>query len=497
MNSTDKDEKLFREIIELKAHKLAVQANKMTSGQEGTFETLKARGETPIVLSSSDEYEPDDDQSSSLTPLSPHSIAKEPRSPTGTEPTIPEPTTYHSLRQRNHQARRASSPQHFPSPLKRDRSYSPSPSPEPPKRRRSSPSKARSSLQAQTHPYDICPTSYQPALGKRGGRFSTVINGVAVKAQTLVEQLGDRHLKYEHVREHGHLFGDKYRCYFNPYSYSPINSKTFMMIGRPVGMTFQLCAKGKQFHELIGLRDDYMFRIEIARVARNTLHLFAPEGILKSGKPLLYKDYDSLARAKIHNFMYQHYPFLYHFRDMTGEGNWAIDGMCGIHLYTKTGQIKAKGQKYSEKSYFKPDKGEHRGKSEKGPSDQGIPCGYEDDYALYARDYSTPGQSLSLTGSRTQPYPYVHSRSDGMHQQQGDSLHIETLLADSATSERDVSMSNQKVDANVIEKRACSRRLVHVGDGVELANSSQDESRQVPATTFGWLSSVVSASWGW
>ncbi|CAE6513040.1 unnamed protein product [Rhizoctonia solani] len=93
--------------------------------------------------------------------------------------------------------------------------------------------------------------------------------------RTSIERLMTRKAKYLHVREHGHLFGDKYDCYFNPYSHSQVNEVSCKRIVRPYGLHVGRGGPDrKPIHELIGLRDDYDFWLDIpptaAEVRRET-----------------------------------------------------------------------------------------------------------------------------------------------------------------------------------------------------------------------------------
>ncbi|CAE6456778.1 unnamed protein product [Rhizoctonia solani] len=196
----------------------------------------------------------------------------------------------------------------------------------------------------------------------------------------------DRKAKYLHVREHGHLFGDKHNCYFNPYSYSPVNEEICKRIEKPEG--FQVGRGGpnsKPIHEVIGLRGDYDFRLDIATSTRKALLLFKPQKLtLNPGQNLTYAHYGSSSRTNIYNYMLDRFRFLYHFRDQSGENNWAIDAFCISSLASNSSYAKTSNGKAN--LYLKRNESGPRGTNRNNDDDNRASLdGYEDDYALNAR----------------------------------------------------------------------------------------------------------------
>ncbi|CUA77987.1 hypothetical protein RSOLAG22IIIB_06910 [Rhizoctonia solani] len=364
-----------------------------------SIEPIEDRASTPSQRLSSPEI-PDNDndndeyllKSPSDDEIKPDITLESSRSPT------PEPSdTRYSFRSRGQQTKRANPSPDLPTPSNTRRRRSPSPQARPSKRRRhSSPVSDNSTRSPPPHPYDTCPTSYKSGSGKRGGRGGRIRSSGRGKAEirfTPMERLGDREAKYKHVRKHGHLFGDKHGCYFNPYSHSPIKKSTFKRIGKPLGVV--ICRTSKPVHELMGLRDDYEFRLEIGETVRHAAALFLPRNtVLKSGELLSYvKHYNLAARVRIYRYVYNRFPFLYHFRTESDKGNWVIDGICTSSIFSRNVYLKTK------KLPTNFDLKQHTSNSIHNDEDQDeldeleIPSGYEDDYALYA----SAGASRSTT----------------------------------------------------------------------------------------------------
>ncbi|CUA77980.1 hypothetical protein RSOLAG22IIIB_06901 [Rhizoctonia solani] len=199
-----------------------------------------------------------------------------------------------------------------------------------------------------------------------------------------MERLVEREAKYKHVRKHGHLFGDKHGCYFNPYTYSPINNKTFKRIIRPPGVS--ICRTSKPVHELMGLRDDYELRLEIGEMVRHASTLFQPKDIvLKPDECLSYfKHYSLAARMRIYKYMYIRFPFLYHFRTDSDKGNWVIDGICNSSIMSRNLYLKAKRLPTDFDLKQNISDSIENDESMDELEEPEIPSGYEDDYALYA-----------------------------------------------------------------------------------------------------------------
>jgi hypothetical protein len=79
--------------------------------------------------------------------------------------------------------------------------------------------------------------------------------------RTSIEKLINRTDKHQYIKRHGHLFGKKHDCYFNPYTNSKANEKNFKRIDRPKGV--QVGQGEFLIHEAMGLRDDYDFFLNI------------------------------------------------------------------------------------------------------------------------------------------------------------------------------------------------------------------------------------------
>ncbi|CAE6356481.1 unnamed protein product [Rhizoctonia solani] len=297
-----------------------------------------------------------------------------------------------------------------PPPLSRKR-RSPSPEAGPSKRRRGSPSAKSAPETMASHPYDTCPTSYKQVPKKRGVRYMTTVNGKEEIRRTPMERLVTRKAKYNYVREQRHLFGDKHGCYFNPYSYSRVNEGICKRIEKPPG--FQIGRGGpgtKPIHELIGLRDNYDYRLDIAKSIRKALIKYKPKSLnLRPDQNLTYsKHYGSSSRTNIHNYMLERYPFLYHYRNESGEDNWAINAFCISALASNSSYIKAGNNKAN--IYLKRNESGPRGQDEDDGDDEDDDCkpsvGYEDDYALNARAARTTQNTYTAS---KRPRPSGHS----------------------------------------------------------------------------------------
>ncbi|CAE6428112.1 unnamed protein product [Rhizoctonia solani] len=204
-----------------------------------------------------------------------------------------------------------------------------------------------------------------------------MVNGNQEIQRTPIERLITHKAKYRYVREHGHLFGDRHNCYFNPYSHGPVNEANYKRIEKPPG--FQVGRRGsdtKPIHELTGLHGDYDYRLDIA----------------------------ISTRTKIYNYMLNRYEFLYHFRDEWGENNWAIDAFCISSLASNSSYVRAGNDKAN--IYLKQNESGPRGQIEAAGDgdDEDDPRessdGYEDDYALNARakrDASSAAPSFHST----------------------------------------------------------------------------------------------------
>ncbi|EUC59832.1 hypothetical protein RSOL_325100 [Rhizoctonia solani AG-3 Rhs1AP] len=452
MDTKNMDERLFQEFLEFKAFKLAAEAKLAKETQSGEFDSTNQisdpvspvekdvetrQGQRSLVVGrSSDSVEPFEGQASMSPRLSspeitqdtseyyPESLAQgEASCDTSLEslsrsPT-PEPTdTGYHLRPWDPKVERNLS-LHLSTLSSPKRHRSPSPQAGPSKRSRSASFSSLSSDLSDSpppasHPYDTCPTSYKKTTGKRGARYRIVINGKREVKHTPMERLAERKAKYKRVRKHGHLFGDKHKCYFNPYSYSPISKKHFKRIVKPVGV--RVCRGGplsQPVHELIGLRDDYEYRLQIGTAARKALTKFLPDNfVLKPGEQLSYcKHYDMSARTQINGYMYKQFPFLYHFRDESGDDNWVIDAICTSYLYSNSMYVKAGN--LSADIYLKRNASSSKGQDDEladESEEEGMPSGYEDDYALNARVSSTTAYKRSRpSGSYKKP---VHSGED-------------------------------------------------------------------------------------
>ncbi|CAE7185031.1 unnamed protein product, partial [Rhizoctonia solani] len=456
MDLSNVDMKLFEEFMQFRAFKAAAEAKQkaqedqdrepsrgrsptvghesspMDTREEQRTAEDEDRKRSPTIGRSSDPADVDHDTGSTPVPF-PHSNteqkkgkgrAEKPRQDDST-PTVDEDeqdehtSTPRAFRKQDKPNKNAS--KSVATSRKRDRS--PDPEPGPSKRHRSPDPPAE---QKPVHPYDTCPTSYELRPKKRGGRVKILVNGRGEIARTRMERLIHRKAKYKHVLKHGHLFGDKHGCYFNPYSKSRVNEVNCKRIPKPDG--FQVGRGGpnaRPWHWEIGLRDDYDLAMDIRGTARKALVKFRPKSLdLKPGTKLTYKHYKSKERVRINNYMYDHFPFLFHFRLESGEDSWAIDAICTGYLvsnsaYTKSGK-NTKAKLFLKRNASGPggndeDKDEDEDKDDDEDDDEdeeGKPSeddsdneGYEDDYKLnarrHAKDAPTSKSQPSISRSST------------------------------------------------------------------------------------------------
>lgn len=177
-----------------------------------------------------------------------------------------------------------------------------------------------------------------------------MVDGKKVVQRTRIERLVDRREKHKFVMVKKHLFGKKHGCHFNPYTFSKVNEKNCQRIDKPKG--FRIGRGGQlPLHEAIGLRDDYDYMSDIRAIVRKACLKWRPKHVqLEEGQGLTWEHYSSGARKLIHDYVYSYFPFLYHFRNKSGEDSWAIIGMAiqylrGIRSYLKSG-AEAKCENY-------------------------------------------------------------------------------------------------------------------------------------------------------
>ncbi|CAE6477144.1 unnamed protein product, partial [Rhizoctonia solani] len=99
---------------------------------------------------------------------------------------------------------------------------------------------------------------------------------------------------------------------------------------------------------------------------------------------LTYSHYGSASRTGIYNYMLERYTFLYHFRDQSGQNNWAIDAFCISSLSSNSSYAKTGGGKAN--LYLKRNESGPRGTNRTDEyGNRASLDGYKDDYALNAR----------------------------------------------------------------------------------------------------------------
>ncbi|KAB5589715.1 hypothetical protein CTheo_6852 [Ceratobasidium theobromae] len=157
--------------------------------------------------------------------------------------------------------------------------------------------------------------------GWRGGRGD----------RTAMEKLVTRQKKSEYVCKHGHWFGRLDGRWFNPYSSDSVNEKLCARIARPRGQA----GRGEfLIHEAMGLKDDYDWFLDI-RCQQGSVRKAAIKHRPRNADPdsnVTWKNYSSGDRKKIYDYMYLRYPFLFHFRDESGEDCWAVRDMIQQYL---------------------------------------------------------------------------------------------------------------------------------------------------------------------
>ncbi|CAE6442082.1 unnamed protein product [Rhizoctonia solani] len=225
-----------------------------------------------------------------------------------------------------------------------------------------------------------------------------------------MEQLIYCHKKYQRVLEHGHLFGNKHGCYFNPYSRSAINKKKCTRIDKPPGFQIGRGGPGSvPIHEAIGLRDDYDYRLDIGKALRKALILFKPQNLnLKPNQQLTYKHYGLSRRAKINNYMYKCFLFLYHFCNKSGEDSWALIALASSIFASNSAYIKTtdstKANVYLKRNASGPQgEGKGEGEDDNNEDDEEVNDNrYEGDYLVNTYgNHKTQGAGSSTRSSTT------------------------------------------------------------------------------------------------
>ncbi|CAE6487386.1 unnamed protein product, partial [Rhizoctonia solani] len=172
----------------------------------------------------------------------------------------------------------------------------------------------------------------------------------------------------------------------HPYDTCPTSYK---QIPKKRGVRYTIVVDGKQeiqrtpIERLMTRKAKYLHKS-----TRKALISFKPPGLrLGSQQNLTYKHYGSNSRTNIYNYMISRYPFLYHFRDESGENNWAIDCFCISTLASNSSYVKSGNDKadiFLKRNESGP-RGQNGGDSNDEDGDGKSSGGYEDDYTLNAR----------------------------------------------------------------------------------------------------------------
>ncbi|CCO37190.1 hypothetical protein BN14_11344 [Rhizoctonia solani AG-1 IB] len=159
----------------------------------------------------------------------------------------------------------------------------------------------------------------------RGGRVKVEDSetGKQVTYKTFLERM-PREKKYAFVKEYGHPFAAVAGLeYFNPYGKVPLHD----------GLTLRIDKTHQSMFIAIGQRLDYSEYLDTLAVVRAAVTDNLPRNAqIDSGKLLKWSHFGPSSRKAVYNYVYQLKPYLYHFRDRTGEDNWAIAGMASAYL---------------------------------------------------------------------------------------------------------------------------------------------------------------------
>lgn len=199
--------------------------------------------------------------------------------------------------------------------------------------------------------------------------------------------------------QNGHLFGQENDCYFNPYSASKMNEKVCMHIDRPNGV--QIGRGSFLIHEAMGLRDDYDYFLDIRASIRKAAVKFQPRNTSRdASESLTWNSYSSGSRKKIFNYMYTKYPFLFHFRDKSGEDCWAVKDILQQYL----SQAQSYSSKKSRASFLRRNASANDKDQDDDDDDDVQPDeslgDYEDDYALNSTAHRNNPDTHSASAPR-------------------------------------------------------------------------------------------------
>ncbi|KAG8726696.1 hypothetical protein FRC11_014683, partial [Ceratobasidium sp. 423] len=171
--------------------------------------------------------------------------------------------------------------------------------------------------------YDVMYTSYVKGdKPGRGGRNFREINGVGTKEVRLsfLEKLGSLEMQYTFVDKYGHPFAHKLGIpHFNLYGYVPCDPKVVAQIEHPKGDDWQLYIE-------MGAVGDYDLYLNALSIIRSlVLELKPDNSILKLGKTAVtWSDYSQDLRKKLCRKAIVALPWLWHYRDETGEYCWVV-----------------------------------------------------------------------------------------------------------------------------------------------------------------------------
>ncbi|CAE6481817.1 unnamed protein product [Rhizoctonia solani] len=195
--------------------------------------------------------------------------------------------------------------------------------------------------------YKSAPSSYETggkdgdrAGRKRGGPVMVYDKGgKRVKYRTFLEKMSKED-KYFFIKEHGHPFAAVAGIpYFNPYGKVPLEDALTAIIPRAAGPLFISSGQRLDFPEYLEGR-----AVTRAAVASN----IPTNATIQPGKFLTWAHYGPSVRLKVYNYVYGIKPYIYHFRDKTGENNWLIDFEAQEYLKEVGGYLKKSGQQTAD-----------------------------------------------------------------------------------------------------------------------------------------------------
>ncbi|KAG8749211.1 hypothetical protein FRC11_011525, partial [Ceratobasidium sp. 423] len=171
--------------------------------------------------------------------------------------------------------------------------------------------------------YDVMYTSYVKGdKPGRGGRNFREINGVGTKEVRLLflEKLGSLEMQYTFVDKYGHPFACKLGIpHFNPYGYVLRDPKVVAWIERPKGDDWQL------YIEMGAVGDYDLYLNALLIICSLVLELKPDDSILKPGKTAVtWSDYSQDLHKKLCRKAIVALPWLWHYRDETGEYCWVV-----------------------------------------------------------------------------------------------------------------------------------------------------------------------------